>query len=286
MSKFQILRPTTDRLGPIPVRRLLPARERLMVGPFIFMDHGGPTQVPKEFANGVPEHPHAGLSTFTYLLAGTVLHRDSAGHFGRIEAGDIALMTAGSGITHEERPDREDPSPYRTASFIQMWLALPDEFEEVPPDFEHHRADTLPRLETEGARASVLIGSAWGLSAPIQTYGDAVFVDIECARSSSINLPKEVDELAIYLLEGQASINDVPIEEHALAVAQGEEPLTLFSEGGCRAIILGGARFGSERFLGGSFVASSPEKLNALQHAYRSGSFPRIEREKPDLKSH
>ena len=95
----QTIEPTPENLGAISIRRYLPSRTRQMVGPFIFMDQGGPLELPDGTSGGVPEHPHAGLSTFTYLMEGSVEHTDSAGNQAVVERGDVALMTAGSGIT-------------------------------------------------------------------------------------------------------------------------------------------------------------------------------------------
>ncbi|MEM1050470.1 MAG: pirin family protein [Pseudomonadota bacterium] len=278
MTALEIIAPRSEMLGPLSIRRVLPSPQRKMVGPFIFMDHGGPAEIPLHHAQGVAEHPHAGLATFTYLLAGTMIHRDSANNFARIEAGDIALMTAGSGITHEERPDREDPSPMRTAFFLQMWLALPDRFEDMPPDFEMHKASDLPSVDLSGVTAKVLIGTAWGKRAPTTTYCETLFADLLCSPMSTANLPGDIEERAIYLLEGDARIGDQEVQPHSLVIVHGDRTERISTVSGCRAIIFGGARFASPRVIAGSFVGSSLSKVQAWQQAYNMGEFPSINR--------
>ncbi len=272
----EIVRPRLARLGPLPVRRALPSVDRMMVGPFILMDHGGPTSIDRQQAHGVGEHPHAGLATLTYLLADALIHRDSAGNSARIEVGDLALMTAGGGITHEERPDQEHPSPVHTANFIQMWIALPERFEDMAPDFEIHRAADLPSAELPGARVTTLIGSAWGLRAPTTTYSETVLADLVCAPDSVVPIEAHAEERAIYLLEGEARLDGRSLEPQTLVILEGEGVELIDTEGGCRLIVLGGARFASPPAISGSFVGSSVIKVAAFQEAYRSGQFPKM----------
>ncbi len=110
------------RVGEIEVRRLLPLRRRRSVGAWCFVDHYGPTSVDGVAGMQVPPHPHIGLQTVTWLLDGTVLHRDSLGSAQLIRPGQLNLMTAGPGIAHsEESPDGHDPGLHG----VQLWLALP-----------------------------------------------------------------------------------------------------------------------------------------------------------------
>ena len=161
----QVITPVTHDLGGFKVHRALPARERTMVGPFIFVDEFGPARLPAGAGMDVRPHPHINLATVTYLFDGAIEHRDSIGSRAVIEPGANNLMTAGSGIVHSERsPQRlrsDGPSMYG----MQTWLALPDSGEEVAPAFEHVAADGLPLIEDRGASARVLMGTLWGATA-------------------------------------------------------------------------------------------------------------------------
>ncbi len=274
----QVLKPSIETLGPLLVRRLLPAPDRQMVGPFIFMDQAGPTRLPRTSAEGVPEHPHAGLATFTYLLEGSLLHRDSAGHEAKVRAGDVALMTAGRGITHEERPNTEDLGPEHHVYFVQTWLALPDAVEDAPPAFELHQQADIPEVDFNDARAWVLIGAAWDKVAPTTQYTETVFADLDMRPGGVAPIVCSCAERALYVLEGDARLEGAPVELHTLTLLEDNRAPILSSEHGCRAILLGGAPFPSRRFIAGSFVASSEAKIEGWTRDYQAGRFPHIER--------
>jgi len=126
-SAFEaIVTPVTHDLGAFKVRRALPARERTMVGPFIFVDQFGPARLPAGQGMDVRPHPHINLATVSYLFEGAIEHRDSIGSHQVIEPGAINLMTAGRGIVHSERSPEalrpDGPSLYG----MQTWIALPD----------------------------------------------------------------------------------------------------------------------------------------------------------------
>lgn len=276
MPIAKLIQPRIESLGPFAVRRVLPASEQLMVGPFIFIDQGGPAQIPNTPRSGVGEHPHAGLSTFTYLLAGRGYHRDSAGNEAAISAGDIALMTAGSGITHEERPDPQDNSPVLDVYFVQMWLALPDEREDCDPSFELHHKDTLPCITAAFGEVRVGMGTAWGETAPTNCLVDSVFVDLMLRPAGKTTLAVGSAQLAVYLLEGAAEIDGQRIFAHTLAVLETASQSVIASTEGCRAVLFGGERFANKRYLSGNFVASSREKIDLWRRQYAAGQFPSI----------
>src|SRR5437764_7627398 len=162
---MQTITPVTHDLGGFKVHRVLPSRERTMVGPFIFVDEFGPARLPAGEGMDVRPHPHINLATVTYLFEGAIEHRDSIGSHAVIEPGAINLMTAGSGIVHSERSPKElrprGPSLYG----MQTWLALPDGGEEIAPAFDHVAADALPLVEHGGASGRVLSGTLWGPTA-------------------------------------------------------------------------------------------------------------------------
>src|SRR3954468_19464422 len=142
----QVITPVTHDLGDFKVNRVLPARERTMGGPFIFVDEFGPARLPAGAGMDVRPHPHINLATVTYLFDGAIEHRDSIGSHQVIEPGSINLMTAGRGIVHSERSPEglraEGPSLYG----MQTWLALPDGREEVDPAFDHVEPGALPLI--------------------------------------------------------------------------------------------------------------------------------------------
>src|SRR6187397_3482994 len=149
----------------IKVKRILPFRQRRMVGPFIFMDHAGPiTDIPSQPSTlDVLPHPHIGLSTVSYLFGGQVTHRDSTGVEQIIRPGEVNWMTAGSGIAHSER--FEDPASLAGGALemIQTWVALPERDEEAAPTFANYSVEQLPVFTDTGIWMRLIAGNAYGL---------------------------------------------------------------------------------------------------------------------------
>ena len=153
------------------VKRILPFQLRRMVGPFIFMDHGGPVDVPYSIQSklDVLPHPHIGLSTVSYLFSGEVTHRDSLGVEQVIKPGEVNWMTAGKGIAHSER--LEDPAIRAGGKLemIQTWVALPEKDEEADPSFKNFTADQLPVFTDTGIWMRLIAGDAFGLKSRVET---------------------------------------------------------------------------------------------------------------------
>ena len=128
------------------VRRVLPFAKRRNVGPFVFLDHAGPVPLPPQYDRSadVRPHPHIGLSTVSYLLSGSMTHRDSLGTVQVIRPGDVNWMTAGRGISHSERFSHPDSFAGGGLELLQSWVALPAEFEETEPAFVHTPQSALP----------------------------------------------------------------------------------------------------------------------------------------------
>ena len=158
----QIIVPRARDLGGFSVRRALPSAQRQMIGPFIFFDQMGPAQFLSGQGIDVRPHPHIGLATVTYLFDGEMTHRDSLGSALAIRPGEVNLMTAGRGIVHSERTGAEVRSSGQNLFGIQSWMALPKSHEESAPGFAHHAMSELPRLEGEGKRVRLIIGSLYG----------------------------------------------------------------------------------------------------------------------------
>jgi len=146
--------PDVKDLGEFSVARVLPNKQKKMVGPFVFFDHMGPVDfAPGEGVNVRP-HPHIGLATLTYLLEGNILHRDSLGNCQEILPGEVNWMVGGRGITHSERESHEVHSQQHSLNGMQCWVALPKEFAEVEPSFTNIKRDDLPHYIYDGISAN------------------------------------------------------------------------------------------------------------------------------------
>lgn len=197
--------PRAVDLGGFEVRRV-PAEQRQMVGPFIFFDHFGPVDVPAGKGADVRPHPHIGLATITYLLLGEVQHRDSVGSNQIIRPGDVNWMVAGRGITHSERTPAETRKRPHSGHGIQTWVALPKAHEDAAPKFEHHAKETLPVIESDDVRLRLVLGRAYGETAPASVFSDSFYAYVQLSPNARIPLPEAHEERGLYVLEGSVSV--------------------------------------------------------------------------------
>jgi redox-sensitive bicupin YhaK (pirin superfamily) len=272
----QVITPVSHDLGDFQVHRALPARERTMVGPFIFVDQFGPARLRPGKGMDVRPHPHINLATVTYLFDGAIEHRDSIGSHAVIEPGAINLMTAGSGIVHSERSPQnlraDGPSLYG----MQTWHALPDGKDEVAPAFDHVAADGLPVVSDGGANARVLMGSLWGASAATPCHSPTIYADIALGAGSAIPLDSDADERAVMLVGGEAELDHQPIEPFTLYILRPGHKPTLSSAAGGQLMLMGGGAFDTRRYIFWNFVSSSRDRINQAKHDWKEMRFPLI----------
>ncbi len=273
---LQTLEPVTHDLGGFKVHRTLPHRERTMVGPFIFFDQMGPAHLPPGGGIDVRPHPHIGLSTVTYLFDGAFQHRDSLGTDARITPGAVNLMTAGTGIVHSERSPADVRPGGPALSGIQTWLALPDGREDIAPAFEHVEADALPLVEAGGARARVIMGDLWGVGAPTTTHATTIYADILLNAGAAVPIDDAAEERAIYLAQGDATLDGLTLAPQRLYVLRPGVRATLSSARGGRAMLAGGSAFATPRHVWWNFVHSSREAINEAKRAWKAGRFAAV----------
>jgi redox-sensitive bicupin YhaK (pirin superfamily) len=265
--------PTTHDLGGFKVHRTLPQKARTTIGPFIFFDQMGPATLDVGKGIDVRPHPHINLATVTYLFAGAIDHRDSLGTFQTIEPGAVNLMTAGSGISHSERSPQGERDRGPDLSGIQTWLALPSDKEEQDAAFEHVAQADLPLIEGGGATARIIMGSLWGETAPVTQHSPTIYADIALAPGGSIPIDPQADERALYVAEGQAELDGLPLEPTTLYVLKPGHAGTLWSAGGGRVMLCGGAPLDGPRHVFWNFVSSRRERINQAKEDWKAGRF-------------
>jgi quercetin 2,3-dioxygenase len=258
-------------VGSMTVRRLLPLRLRRSVGAWCFVDHYGPMDVDGVTGMKVPPHPHIGLQTVTWLLAGNVLHRDSLGSEQLIRPGQLNLMTAGRGIAHaEESPGRHDPVLHG----VQLWVALPDASRATEPAFEHH--GELPQSRLGGFAITVLVGELAGAGSPATTFSPIVGAELTAAGApASCLLPLRPDfEHVAFVAAGRASVNDVELAVgQLLYLPEGRPDAMLSAPAGATLMLLGGVPLGEPLLMWWNFVARTPEEIASATAAWRAGEF-------------
>ncbi len=266
-----VIEPKEKDLGEFSVRRVLPARERRMVGPFIFFDHMGPAEFPPGKGIQVRPHPHICLSTVTYLFEGEIIHRDSLGFVQPIRAEAVNLMTAGRGIVHSERAG-EDLHTTSRLHGIQSWMALPAEQEEREPDFQHYPADSLPEFEQDGVRIRVIMGAVGGHESPVTQYAPTLYLECRFVAGSTLTLPPDYDEIGVYVVAGGIEASGRDLGAYQMGIACPGKSLRLTAREDSHVMVIGGAHLG-ERHIWWNFVASSRGRIEQGKQDWRENRF-------------
>ncbi len=260
----QLIIPRTRDLGDgFEVRRALPAAERRMVGPFIFLDQMGPTVLRPGVGLDVRPHPHIGLATVTWLIEGEILHRDSLGNIQPIRSGEVNWMTAGRGIVHSERSDQAQRDNESRLYGLQCWVALPRDQEECDPDFTHLKADDLPWMDGEGAHAVLVAGEFLGMRSRLPTRSPLYYVQLTLQPNARFTVPVEYDEQALYIVNGEVSLpQDGTHGAGRLLVSRLGTALELRAGAqGATLMLLGGEPMEGPRHIAWNFVSSSEERI-------------------------
>lgn len=271
-----VILPRTGDVGGFGVLRSLPFRRKRMVGPFIFWDQMGPGEFLTGHGIDVRPHPHIGLSTVTYLYEGGLRHQDSLGTDRVIRPGDINLMTAGRGIVHSERTEEEARRGSSSLFGIQSWLAQPLNREDGVPTFHHLPSGELPAVRSEGVALRLLLGEAFGLRSPVPLDWPAVYLDIELEAEARFQVPKEIEERALYGLSGSFEVAGQAYPAGQMVVLRPGASVTVKALTDSRLTLLGGEAMDGPRYVWWNFVSSSKERLEQAKQDWREGRFPHI----------
>ena len=260
-------------------RSISPSRDNLF-DPFLLFDHfafNDPIEGPLV---GFPMHPHRGIETVTYMLEGSVHHRDSLGNSGLIGAGDVQWMTSGSGIMHEEMPRRSQEG---NVFGFQLWVNLPAALKMSQPRYQEVNAETIPMVEKEGAKIRLVAGEVEGVQGPVtEIAANPVYIDVELESGSafSYSIPRGHTAVA-YVFEGEAAfgVDDQGqgklIEAvHMVEFSDGEQlQIQTTPDSGVRFMLIAGAPFKEPIAPYGPFVMSTSEEIQQALADLRNGTF-------------
>lgn len=262
--------PRARDLGGFEVRRALPAPQRQMVGPFIFFDQMGPAEFLTDQGIDVRPHPHIGLGTVTYLYRGSFQHQDSTGADQIITPGALNWMVAGRGVTHSERSPEAVRAGPSSLLGIQTWIALPETHEDIAPSFEHHAAGALPEIHDQGITARLILGRAYGETAPATMHSDTFYLDVTLAPRARFPLPVDHEDRGLYITEGSVSIAGQEFQAGQMMVFRPGDAITVAAgDRGARLMALGGATLNGPRHIWWNFVASSRDRIEAAKQEWR-----------------
>ncbi|WP_353234554.1 pirin family protein [Diaphorobacter ruginosibacter] len=254
-------------VGGIPIHRAIPQRTLRKVGAWCFLDHAGPAQPPRPGMQVGP-HPHIGLQTFTWMIQGEILHRDSLGSEQMIRPGQVNLMTAGHGIAHSE----ESREPWHVHA-TQLWIALPESHRQCAPRFQHY--PELPRARLGEFTATVLAGEAFGLRSPAEVHTPLMGVDLHAdpagdgGKARAVMPLRQDFEHAVLALSGRIAVNGEPLpQDELLYLPAGMPSVQLDCEPGSRLIVIGGEPMDEAIIIWWNFVARTTEEVREAREQW------------------
>lgn len=268
-----LIEPKAKDLGGFSVRRVLPASKVRSVGPFVFFDEMGPADFAPGEGINVRPHPHIGLSTVTFLFEGEILHRDSLGYLQPIEPGAVNLMTAGKGIVHSERTSDERLAEGQKLHGIQVWMALPEDKQEIEPEFVHYPRDELPVIEHEGIRTTVIIGEHENYHSPVAVHARTLYLEQKIDAGIISPLATEVEQRAVYVVSGEIRLGECRVTAGNMAVVTPGAKVGIEALALSHVMIIGGETFGP-RYMWWNFVHTSAERMQSAKADWKSGAFP------------
>ncbi|SNU02083.1 hypothetical protein SAMN06298212_12428 [Ruaniaceae bacterium KH17] len=269
-TSIEVLEPRLVPLGGLramTVHRTLPQRQRSLVGAWCFLDHYGPDDVSTTGGMHVARHPHTGLATVSWIFTGQIDHLDSGGNAAAVLPGELNLMIAGRGITHQEISTPETT----TLHGVQLWYALPAETRFS----ENHFAHYVPEPVTlEGVTAQVFIGELLGSASPVDTRTPGLLgAELLLNPGAHIRLPIRPDfEHAVLAENAEIAVNSVATPHRSLAyVPLGADTLKLAAgETGARVILLGGVPLGEQIVMWWNFVGRSHDEIVEFRRRYQA----------------
>ncbi|WP_099332576.1 pirin family protein [Actinomyces minihominis] len=269
-TDVEVLAPRAVPLGGIramTVHRTLPQRERSLVGSWCFLDHYGPDDVAATGGMVVPRHPHTGLATVSWIFTGRIHHLDSNGVAAEVLPGELNLMLAGSGITHQEISS-EDTTVLHG---VQLWYALPDATRFSAKDFAHYRPEPV---SFPGGEARVFIGSLLGSTSPVQTRtAELLGVEFVLAPNAQVEFATREDfEYAALAESGNIRVNDTLVEHRQLGyVPPGSRTMRLTAgPEATRIILLGGIPFDEQIVMWWNLVGRSHDEIEEFRRRYQA----------------
>jgi redox-sensitive bicupin YhaK (pirin superfamily) len=281
MSRIELVideRPTD--IGNFTVGRLLPSRQKRSVGPFVFIDHMGPVILNRQENLDVLPHPHIGLSTLTYLLEGSALHRDSLGSEVEIRPGAVNWMTAGKGVVHSERTPAYLRHATKSLHGLQIWVTLPVALEETEPSFTQVKEHDIPSWEQDDLLYKLIAGEVSGRKSPVPVHSRLYFLEIRSSSPCQLLLDLDVyGERALYLAEGKISCEGETYGPNQLLVAHADTLVEFDMAARTTLFVFGGEPFPEKRLMDWNFVSSSRERLQQAKEDWINQRFPLIKGE-------
>ena len=263
--------PTSDGAG-VKLTRVLTQNLQRRLDPFLMLDAFG-SDNPHDYIAGFPDHPHRGFETVTYMIAGRMLHRDSAGHEGLLENGGVQWMTAGRGVIHSEIPQQEDG----VMEGFQLWLNLPGREKMNAPWYRDFKNADLPQFTTPaGVAVTVIAGASHGVAGAVTREATApLYLDLHLGAGSRFEQPLPAGHNAfVYVYRGEVRIQGqaVPVQRMALLANEAEaDGVVIEASADAKALLIAGQPLGEPIAQYGPFVMNTQQEIYQAISDFRDG---------------
>lgn len=254
-------------IGAMHVQRALPVKGRRLIGPWCFLDRFGPISFTEGAPMDVAAHPHMGLQTVTWLLAGELVHYDSLSSEGSLQPGALNVMTSGHAIAHAEQTPTKNTG---RLNGVQLWTALPDAERHRAASFQH--VPEVPVLESPGGVVQVFSGRLGNQQSPARHFSELVGADLQVHSKNTLDVPlQRHHEHAVLVLEGDCTLAGQPLSQGVLHyLGTQRTDLSLTSREGARLLLVGGVPFPETILMWWNFVARTPEEIQQARDDWES----------------
>lgn len=270
-------RATRDGAG-VRLTRVLTGDLQQRLDPFLMLDQFGSND-PKDYGAGFPDHPHRGFETVTYMIAGRMRHRDSAGHEGLLQNGGVQWMTAGRGLVHSEMPEQEEG----LMEGFQLWLNLPSHQKMCTPWYRDIQSESIPEVTTDaGVLVRVISGQSHGVQGALHRSAkdyptDPLYLDIHFSDNQAFTQSIPVGHNAfVYVYRGSLAVQSaqgtetVPLQRMAI-LSHGGDGVVLQGQAGTRALLIAGQPLREPIAQYGPFVMNTREELLQAVEDFQAG---------------
>jgi redox-sensitive bicupin YhaK (pirin superfamily) len=259
------------------VRRAIPSRGVEAIGPFVFLDHFGPTEVRPGEAKGASAHPHAGIETLSLLLEGRTVHKDSLGNISTMGPGEVQWMRAGRGVIHDESPDEVLLRSGGHLHGVQLWINMPKGAKHADPAYRHVKADEIPVLPHEAGPVRLVAGRVGDVTGPVRTSGDPFAVHASLRSGGTLRIDAtNPRELAVYVMTGTVAIDGQAVAPGQLARLTSGDTLHVLAKENSGLLLVGGDPLDAPVVRHGPFVMNTIAELERAVRDYQAGRMGQI----------
>ncbi len=265
-------KPTTEGAG-VRLKRVFGNQEISLLDPFLLLDDFH-SDNPNDYIAGFPSHPHRGIETVTYMIAGNMKHEDSIGNKGVIQSGDVQWMTAGNGIIHSEMPQQTDGLLWG----FQLWCNLPSKSKMMNPRYREITEEQIPEITIDQTIIKVIAGTLNGIKGPVQDIViDPEYLDVSITEGKFIHNVKAGYTVFAYILEGEGYFDQnqdqVVKSEHLVLFSDGTQVVVQATEKPLRFLLISGKPIKEPVAWYGPIVMNTDDEIKLAFEEYRNGTF-------------